>query len=279
MRLLWLTDIHLDHLRGGNSARDFAKSLKQQYDEFDSVVVTGDIATAETQWLFQEFVRELGKDTYFVLGNHDFYRGSFAYVEQVTAALPWPAIWLDNTKLSLLDAETALIGVGGWYDCRAADPYKSELMMSDFVLIEDLKKRMCVPPFDIVPTCQAYAQVAYDRAVVKLNEALTSGAKTIVFATHVPPYKEATWHEGKMSNANFLPWFTNQILGDLLSAYAIANPAVRFLVLCGHSHSPGRFQPHPNLVVLTGQAEYGFPAPAGFFDLPLEDEIWDEAAV
>ena len=44
-RLLWCTDIHLDHLRVPDAARMFGDYLRQKHN-FDAVVVTGDIAEA-----------------------------------------------------------------------------------------------------------------------------------------------------------------------------------------------------------------------------------------
>ena len=46
---------------------------------------------------------------------------------------------------------------------------------------------------------------------------------------------------------------------DVVLKIAQDNPGVDFIVLCGHTHSPGIHQPLPNLLVKTGIAEYYYP--------------------
>ncbi|MEN9581319.1 MAG: hypothetical protein RJA70_4328, partial [Pseudomonadota bacterium] len=41
------------------------------------------------------------------------------------------------------------------------------------------------------------------------------------------------------------------------------HPDIRYVTLCGHTHSPGIYEAHPNLVVYTGRAQYGAPELAG----------------
>lgn len=38
----------------------------------------------------------------------------------------------------------------------------------------------------------------------------------LLLVTHVPPFKEACWHEGRISDDDFLPHFTSQAVGDVL---------------------------------------------------------------
>jgi hypothetical protein len=78
-------------------------------------------------------------------------------------------------------------------------------------------------------------------------------------ATHVPPFKEACWHEGRISNDDWLPRFTCKAVGDLLREAALQRPDRRIDVLCGHTHGAGVAEILPNLIVRTGGAEYGRP--------------------
>ncbi|MGA2621512.1 MAG: metallophosphoesterase [Thermoguttaceae bacterium] len=75
MRLAWATDIHLNFLTT-MARRRFLESVKEQAE---ALVVTGDIAESnslgQTLMVMDALV---GKPIYFVLGNHDFYRGSVA---------------------------------------------------------------------------------------------------------------------------------------------------------------------------------------------------------
>ena len=91
-----------------------------------------------------------------------------------------------------------------------------------------------------------------------LEQALETSEKVIVL-THVPPFREACWHEGQISNDDWLPFFTCKAIGDMLSELALAHPQKQLHVLCGHTHGSGEVQIHPNLKVTTGEAVYGNP--------------------
>src|SRR5215213_9460740 len=82
----------------------------------------------------------------------------------------------------------------------------------------------------------------------------------IILATHVPPFREACWHQGKISDGDWLPHFTCKAVGDVLLEIMKENPDHKLTVLCGHTHGGGEAQVLPNLKVLTGAARYGRPA-------------------
>ncbi|MBZ0233327.1 MAG: metallophosphoesterase, partial [Deltaproteobacteria bacterium] len=84
MRLAWLTDIHLDFLDPAARAA-LATSVRDRKP--DGVVVTGDIAIAPSVLeLIEQLATASGAPLWFVLGNHDFYRGSVADVRDRAAA-------------------------------------------------------------------------------------------------------------------------------------------------------------------------------------------------
>ena len=75
MRLAWLTDIHLNFL-AADERQDFLRLLAERCD---AVVVSGDIGESpDITHLLEEMEDALQKSIYFVLGNHDFYKGSIA---------------------------------------------------------------------------------------------------------------------------------------------------------------------------------------------------------
>ncbi len=47
--------------------------------------------------------------------------------------------------------------------------------------------------------------------------------------------------------------------GEAIVAVMRQAPDCRLTVLCGHTHSPAEYRPLPNVLCLTGQAEYGSP--------------------
>lgn len=74
---------------------------------------------------------------------------------------------------------------------------------------------------------------------------------------HVAPFAEAAWHEGAMSNPDWLPFFACRAAGEALSEIAPSCRG-RMTVLCGHTHGGGRCEVG-GMTIITGPAEYGFP--------------------
>ena len=66
-------------------------------------------------------------------------------------------------------------------------------------------------------------------------------------------------HEGKVSDANWLPHMSCKAAGDVLRELMAAHPNARLDVLCGHTHGGGELEVLPNLHVSTGPARYGNP--------------------
>jgi len=282
MRLLWATDIHLNFLKAPGAAQTFGAYLGVE-QEFDAVVVTGDIAEAPSvRVLLESFARGVGKPIYFVLGNHDFYFGSIAGVEKELSEILLPnLVWLDQAPDPiLLDPDTALVGQGGWYDGLLGDAEKSRVLLSDFELIRDFKPLFHEQTWlfeyggraDLLDKIRTLSKQHAGAARAKLLEAVKL-RKHVILATHYPPFAGACWHEGKISDQHWMPWFTSGAMGAMLGEVAAEHPDHRFLVLCGHTHSPGVYEHLPNLLVLTGKAVYGAPDVAGLLELPL-DPLW-----
>lgn len=79
----------------------------------------------------------------------------------------------------------------------------------------------------------------------------------VFVATHIPPFREACWQEGRVSGDDWLPFFTCKAAGDALVEAMATAPDLRMTVLCGHTHGGGEADVLPNLRVLTGGATYG----------------------
>lgn len=76
MKLAWLTDIHLNFLPDEEA---FCASVAAT--DADAFVITGDIGEAPNVVMYlNQLDNYLERPIYFVLGNHDFYRGDFATV-------------------------------------------------------------------------------------------------------------------------------------------------------------------------------------------------------
>ncbi len=90
--------------------------------------------------------------------------------------------------------------------------------------------------------------------------------RDVVLVTHVPPFREACWHEGGISNDQWLPHFTCHATGQVIMEIMPAHPDNRLTVLCGHTHGQGETQPLQNVQVVTGGAQYGAPAIGRVFE-------------
>jgi len=263
MRLTWSTDVHLNFLSAAAVDR-FAAALSAGAP--DAVVLTGDISEAPAlRGHLEQLQRRVECPIYFVLGNHDFYRGSISDVRATAQALTQSTdgpFWLPDVGVLALSESTALVGVDGWGDARAGDYANTPIRLNDFLLIEDLAG---LSHANVVARVGAIADADAALLRPRLQDACARNDRVIV-ATHVPPFRDACVHEGKVSDDDWLPWFCCVAVGDVLASVARAHPQCEITVLCGHTHSSDKATVLPNLTVHTGGADYGSPAVAETFD-------------
>jgi 3',5'-cyclic AMP phosphodiesterase CpdA len=262
MRLAWCTDVHLDHLTPSSRTR-FAETVRTS--GCDALVLTGDLSHAPLlRSHLEELSRVLARPVYFVLGNHDFYQGSIEEVRADVRALcagdPWLRYLPDAGPIALDDA-TVLVGVDGFGDGRLGRVIETPIVLNDHLLIRELAG---------LPRLRLAARLAeLGDAEARALEALLArvgDARRVVVATHVPPFRESTWHEGKLSDDDWLPFFSCKAVGEVLRAHVSTHAGQTLTVLCGHTHGAGVAVMDERLVVHTGAAEYGEIAIAGVLD-------------
>ena len=256
MKLAWVTDIHLDFLGESEIAR-FCDALTSAGP--DGVLVGGDIAQAASfEAALHQMEERVGKPIWFVLGNHDFYGATVAAVRQRAVRLSQEGriVWLGAVEVVELTQHTGLVGHDGWGDARLGDHESSNVILNDFLRIADL-----VTP-DRANLARVLGRLGAESAL-HLRRVLPMALERfahVVVLTHVPPFRDACWHEGRISSDDYLPYFACKATGDVLLDQASRHCDRRLTVLCGHTHSAGECQPLPNLRVITGAAEYGRPA-------------------
>jgi len=253
--LAWATDIHLNFLTPLELDRFGGQVANLGADAF---IVTGDIAEAPTLVpLLEALAAASGQPGLFVLGNHDFYGGEVHTVRCRAGALrPSVGTWLGGGSVVALDDDTVLVGVDGWGDARHGDPMRSPIKLNDFQLISDL--RGCSHPA-LIEKLRSLGDQEGETARRVLASAAEEGPSHILFATHVPPFREACVYEGQAADDDWAPYFTCKAVGEALTEFSVAHPEIRVTVLCGHSHASAQVQVLPNLEVRTGAAEYGAP--------------------
>jgi len=261
MRLAWASDIHLNHATN-TVQHEFYQAVK---DRADALVLTGDIAESPTIGRFLMAMAMLaGRPCYFVLGNHDYYHGSIAdtrfYVVQLVGEAE-NLVYLNLAGVVELTPRTALVGHDGWADSRLGDFEGSGVILNDFLLIDELRCWRDARTLD-KPALRRALEALGDEAAGYLRGVLARAAESyphVIVATHVPPFREAAWHQGRPSADDFLPFFSCKAVGDVLLEAARSYPKCELLVLCGHTHGGGEIQVLENLRVMTGPAEYGRP--------------------
>jgi predicted phosphodiesterase len=256
LRAGWLTDIHLNFLSPDRRSLFYANT---QRENLDALLIGGDIGEAGSVTAFlSEFASAVQVPIYLVLGNHDFYGGSIADVRRRVlrqcASHPWLR-WLPATGVVCLTDQTALIGHDTWADGRLGDYARSEVLLNDYFLIEELRDLSKV---DRLSKLMALGDEGADFLEHQARDALAQRREVLVL-THVPPFRGACWHEGKISGDDYRPHFACQAVGERLAALMRDHPHNKMTVLCGHTHSSGVVQILHNLSVRTGAAEYGYP--------------------
>ena len=265
MRLAWLSDIHLNFLSRDDADDFFAKI---RVESPDAILLTGDIGEARNVvvWL-ERLDRELQRPIYFVLGNHDFYGGSIEAVRAAVTALERPRPHLKyltaTDEVIELTPTVGLVGDDGWADARLGNYEQSLIMMNDYRLITELAP---LSKQDRWPRLKELGDQAAAHVRRLLPQALDS-YEQVILGTHVPPLREACWHEGQLSNDEWLPHFTCKAVGDAILEIMRANPTRQLNVYCGHTHSPGICQPLPNVAIHTGSAHYGVPEIQGIIEI------------
>lgn len=251
MSTYWATDLHTEDASADEVAR--FKSLLQKL-EVKRLILTGDIAPSR---VLPRFLRELcesvaGLSILYVLGNHDYY-GSGKSLSETTSDMqicqPPGALFLPRGGVQADELDIHFVGVSGWASGEGGEV--SSVETDDFQMIHEFagmpSKRACLDRM------HSLAQQSAMMVGIELRNALRTRHKTVVLATHVPPYPEAMWHEGAHSDPDMLPFFCNRSAGRIIDRalphFAAANK--RLIVLCGHTHHAGVYHRSPQCTVYT----------------------------
>src|SRR5258706_14509089 len=115
MQYAWLTDIHLNFLDDEARQKFYQEIVNTKCD---GVLISGDIAEAPClSDILNEMANCINKPIYFVLGNHDYYKGQINEVRDTIKSLTKKndkLCWLSVSGMQKLDSDTFLIGQDGW---------------------------------------------------------------------------------------------------------------------------------------------------------------------
>jgi len=264
VRLVWITDPHLNHVSDSNREAWFQQIASHGHD---GVVISGDISEGDGVVLHLNSIADrLSVPIYFVLGNHDFYNRAIGQTRQsVVYACREQSQLVYLTECPPIDLgnDQYLVGEDGWGDATVGDYENSIVRLNDFRLIEDFAS---ADASGWKQQLQELGQESAARLKSKLDQ-VPETAREVLVVTHVPPFRESCWYEGRTTDDHWAPFFVCGQIGSVLIQAAKNAPKCRFTVLCGHTHHPGYATIAPNLVVYSGAAEYGKPGIEGMIDL------------
>lgn len=271
MRLGWLTDIHLNFLSKEEISIFWDKVSEELYEkDCHGLIITGDISTGKR--VADDLVtvaKALKSHIYFVLGNHDFYDSAVSLVRSKISSLDeYYLHYLTTSPAIQLDVDTMIVGVDGWADGRHGDFKRTYVRMNDQHYIEDLQVMCSLQGrHGLLTKMQSLADADARRLNTLLKAAIKKSPKTIIVATHIPPYPEAALYKGKLSERSHAPFFISKATGKVLTRVAKRHPEINFLILCGHTHSDAEYQKADNLLIKTSGAEYYSPGPVRIIEL------------
>ncbi len=245
--LVWLSDVHADSLRGDFSAE--VDQLRRENPE--GILITGDISNAERLDEHLTVLSTLGCPIFFVLGNHDYWNGSFAGVPaRVRSACSKKTnlVFLDQTGLVQLGGGTVLIGGQGWGDGQAGLGEKSPVTSRDRQLIQEFTDKPREKYFQMLQEMGRASASAFSEIAVPALE----GSEHLILATHVPPFAASALREPE-----YLPFYVNVALGDEILRIAHQFPGKKISVYCGHTHRKSIYRPLPNVTVHVADATSG----------------------
>jgi Icc-related predicted phosphoesterase len=253
MQLAWVTDPHLEWLSEEKLEAFFA-SLAES--ETEGVIVSGDISYSKTIKYHLKRFSQLPMPTYFVLGNHDIYESSFAYVHNMIRRSVKDhknLFWLTESKPIQLTDQTFIIGHDGWADGRAGMGAASGFLINDYRAISDFRGLSLSGTFNLM---QTNADIGSRKIKAQIEKI---GAKHVIAVTHAPPFVKACRYAHGPTSPEYIPHFSNVGMGKALEDVAEKTKA-RISVLCGHTHEEVRVNINDKIAVWVGPALYGSPS-------------------
>jgi Icc-related predicted phosphoesterase len=264
MKFAWLSDIHTNSLNA-TGFHSFLDNLKKA--DLNAILIGGDIAESHNVVAYLEEMEKFLKiPIYFVLGNHDYYRSSIAETRKKVGDFSKESeysFWLPESSIIKLGSNTALIGHGSWADTQFGDYQNSFVELNDYYEIRELTGLSKLERKIVMMGLAEEAAIFTRQYLTKALEIFDH----VYFLTHVPPFRESTWHKGKISDDYWMPHFSCKVVGDVMLDIMQQNPEKHLTVLCGHTHSSGEAFPLQNITVYTGHAEYGVPEIQKIFEL------------
>jgi hypothetical protein len=234
-KILWLTDLHHDRADGDKRRKIYHELQSKDYGV---AVITGDIASADCLLDHLESLAAACSPRLLcvVTGNHDCYGSSIAETTRQVSNLARKIKnlhHLHGNGAIPLGGKTILVGHHGWADGKAGWGARTFVPNPDHWSIDEFRKLSRDDRFKKMEQLgQESAKAIRHDLFPKIRY-----TKHIVIATHVPAFRTSVMFNESPCGPCHQPHFTNMSLGGMLIATARRNPAVKFTVLSGHTHT------------------------------------------
>lgn len=286
---VWMTDVHFDFL--GSNLQEQRENIEYVLSEvfgnvsdIAGIFITGDISNGHYIIDHLKIVSNYLGNTqlYFVCGNHDFYTSSTEVIRKNIDSLVKSRKskknmhYLTQCEPVRLSDTVYITGDDGWYDALYSNYKESSFLMNDWFSIGDFSisgasrnNKYLINKDVIVSVARGLASDSADRLSIKVTTLLQTNKSVseIIILTHVPPFEEASWHDGARADRNSLPWYSSKIMGMMLRDLATTYPHVKFNVFAGHTHSRYSNQISKNLFINVGPSKYSQPNISGIISL------------
>jgi len=254
MKIAFCSDLHLNCAKDSIKKKLGNKILKSNCD---MVVIAGDIAEAP---LLEEELTNLlsyyNKPTYFILGNHDYYKSSLFDTKMWASYLNINNLIYLNDRIVKLNSNTCMMGHDGFYDGLNGRFFaKDEFWLWDFSLIEEFKKLSRQEIFNFIKKLGEFWAKDIKRDLEKALETYDN----ILYFTHVPPFKEASWYNDCPGEEKAIPMFSCKQAGDMMLEIMSGHPNKKLTIYCGHTHNEYRWVSN-NIEVIVSKARYSNPS-------------------
>jgi hypothetical protein len=247
MKLLWVTDPHLDK-KNLETRSFFTQQIINSNPDF--FISGGDLS--------DNFEKEISLvpnvTTFYVLGNHEYYGKSLNY-------LPEHPGYLGDGSVVHFSESTCLIGNGGWPDAGAGCTANADRIMLDFAEIEDFNNILPSQFIDLLKDLGNECVQYFENIIPCVLECY----ETVYVLTHIPVFQETCYSRNGPTTPEDLPYYLSKAVGDYFR-FMMEGRSNNLIVLSGHTHFESRVQIESNILALVGEA-------GKFYEFEITDHI------
>ena len=241
MKVLWLTDLHVDKLED-KKYRQLLKLIVTSKP--DAIWLTGDIGDPPHHIQFLEaLLKNYKKSLYFVLGNHDYYSHKIAdmrlKMHELTQSYP-QAVYLSKASGIYVDKHL-IVGMDCWAN-TGKDTIQKTTWDSDMIMDLDSANES-----NLARQLNALAEFDAKKLLARCQRQIHEKTSKVSILTHVPPTDALQGQYRVKPLQKNRSIFYSPALSEVLHQLALDFPTVQFNVYSGHIHQTQKYQISENV--------------------------------